>query len=151
MLEPLSYRVEVPCNQKKAFEVFSEMATWWPLDKRAMSLYETGNPARTITVDARKGGRIVEIGADDSEHHWGTFTAFDPHDYLAMDFHMGLPAEQTGTVEVKFTPMDDARTLVELVHSNWEGYGDMAEMMIKGYGSSWHMLFEECYKAACEG
>lgn len=151
MLKPLSYRVEVPCNQKKAFNVFvNDWATWWPLDKRAMSMYATGEPAKTVSVDARIGGKIIEIGADDSEHHWGTFTAFDPHGYIAFDFHMGLPPEQTGLVEVTFTPIDAGRTLVELVHSNWEGYGDMAETMIKGYGSSWHMLFAECFKQACE-
>lgn len=151
MLEPLSYRIEVPCSQKKAFEVFAgDFSSWWPLDKRAMSTYATGNPAKGLSVDARLGGKIIETGADHSEHHWGTFTAYDPYGYLAFDFHMGLPAEQTGKVEVKFVPLDDSRTMVELIHSNWEGYGDMADAMHNGYGSSWHMLFEECYKAACE-
>ncbi len=150
MLEPLSYRIEVPCNQEKAFTVFTkDMTKWWPLDKRAMSMYATGKPAKSIEVDGRAGGHVVEIGADGSEHHWGTFTAYDPFEYLAMDFHMGLPPEQSGTVAVTFIAVDATRTVVELVHSNWEGYGDKADMMYSGYGSSWHMLFEECFKAAC--
>lgn len=149
-MEPLSFRVEVPCNQKKAFDVFvADMPRWWPLDKRAMSMYATGQPARTIEIEGKLGGQIVEIGADDSRHHWGTFTAYDPYGYIAMDFHMGLPPKQAGMVEVRFTEIAAGRTLVELTHSKWENYGDMAETMINGYGSSWPMLFEQCYGQAC--
>ncbi|HEY8691536.1 MAG TPA: hypothetical protein VIR57_02230 [Chloroflexota bacterium] len=68
-----------------------------------------------------------------------------------MDFHMGLPAEKAGLVEVRFTALENERTRVELTHSNWEAYGDMAEMMRGGYGSGWVIIFEEAFKAACGG
>lgn len=152
MLEPLSYRIEVACDQKKAFEIFlSDMPSWWPLEKRSMSLYQAGAPAKALTVEAKQGGRIVEHAADGVDHHWGTITAYDPHDYIAMDFHMGLPSDKAGLVELKFVPLSGGKTMVELIHSKWENYGDMAEQMFGGYGSSWHMLFGEHFRDACNG
>ena len=149
MLDPVIKTIDVPCGQKQAFEIFCDMPAWWPLDKRSMSLMHAGGPAKSLTVDAKLGGKIVETAIDDATHHWGTFTKFDPHAHLQFDFHMGLPAQTTGQVDITFTPLTATTTRVELVHSNWEGYGDMAEMMLNGYGSSWGMLFEEAYAAAC--
>ena len=152
MLDPIVKTIEVPCSQEKAFKVFvHEMGSWWPLDKRSMSLMHSGQPAKTVRVEARQGGKIVEIGPDDSEHHWGTFKTFDPHDSVTMDFHMGLPPDSASLVEVRFTVLDDNRTRVELTQSNWEAFGDMAEMMYRGYGSGWVIIFEEAYKEACGG
>jgi len=37
MLDPISYSIEVPCNQQQAFDVFVDMESWWPLDKRSVS------------------------------------------------------------------------------------------------------------------
>lgn len=153
MLDPLVYTIEVPCNQEKAFGIFvNEMDTWWPLAKRTMSAVLAGKPAKAIRVDARQGGKIIEIAHDGAELLWGTIMSYDPHDLLKMDFHMGLPAPETpGTVEVRFTPLGSDRTQVELTHSNWEAYGDMAEMMRGGYGSGWVIIFEQGYKSACGG
>ena len=149
MLDPVIKTIEVPCSQKKAFEIFVDMSSWWPLDKRSMSLYQAGAPAKHLSVEAREGGQIIETAADDAEHHWGTFRVFTPHSHLQLDFHMGLPSDQTGQVDVTFTSLSANTAQVKLVHSNWEGYGDMAEMMLNGYGSSWEMLFVETYGGAC--
>jgi len=149
MLDPVVKTITVPCAQKRAFEIFVDMPKWWPLEKRSMSLYSAKAPAKSLSVEARLGGQIIETAADDAIHHWGTFTKFSPHNHLQFDFHMGLPATQTGQVDVTFTPLTATSTRVELVHSNWEGYGDMAEMMLNGYGSSWSMLFEQHYAQNC--
>ena len=68
---------------------------------------------------------------------------------ISMDFHMGLPPENASLVEVRFSKLDDERTRVELTQSNWEAFGDMAEMMRNGYGSGWVIIFEQAYKTAC--
>ncbi len=153
MLDPIIKTIEVPCNQAMAFSVFvDQMGSWWPLDKRSMSLYgEGGKPAKSLQVDAQVGGKIIEIGPDETEYHWGTITTYDPNDLLRMDFHMGLPAENASLVEVRFSAVGDAMTRVELKHSNWEAFGDRAEMMRGGYGSGWVIIFEEAYRAACGG
>ena len=116
-----------------------------------MSMQGGGKPAKSLRIDPKQGGKIVEIGHDDTEHHWGTIKSYDPHDSLSMDFHMGLPAENASLVEVRFTALEGDRTRVELTHGNWEAFGDMAEMMRGGYGSGWVIIFEQAYKSACSG
>jgi hypothetical protein len=64
---------------------------------------------------------------------------------------MGMPAETASLVEVRFSALDDERTRVELTQSDWEAFGDMAEMMRGGYGSGWVIIFEQAYKSACGG
>lgn len=150
MLEPVVSTIEVACDQKTAFTIFVEqMDSWWPLDKRSMSMHQ-GQVPKALLVDPRPGGRIVEVAHDDAEHHWGTFNRLDRYDFVSMDFHMGLPAETASLVEVRFTPADSGRTVVELTQSNWEAFGDLAEMMRGGYGSSWGLIFEEGFGEACD-
>jgi len=150
MLPPIVLTIEVACEKAKAFSIFTQqMAAWWPLGKRAMSLY-SGGKAMTLEVEARLGGTIVEVGDDGTRHFWGSFKRFEPHDLLVLDFHMGLPPEQSGTVEVSFTSAGPGRTAVKLVHSNWEGYGDMAAMMRKGYAGSWGLILADSFGVACE-
>ena len=152
MLDPIIKTIEVPCSQKKAFGVFvNEMGSWWPLDKRSMSMINGGKPAKSLRIEPKQGGKIVEIGHDDTEHLWGTIKSYDPHDAISMDFHMGLPAENASLVEVRFTALEGERTRVELTQSNWVAFGDMAEMMRGGYGSGWVIIFEQAYKSACGG
>jgi len=151
VLEPLISTIEVPCTQEKAFDIFvTQMGAWWPLDKRSMSMH-AGASAKSLSIEPRSGGRIVETGHDDTLHHWGTIKTYDPHDFVSMDFHMGLPPENASLVEVRFTALDTERTQVELTQSNWEAFGDMAEMMRRGYGSGWVIIFEEAYGKACGG
>ncbi len=152
MLDPIIKTIEVRCSQEKAFGVFvNEMGSWWPLDKRSMSMQHGGKPAKSLRIEPKQGGKIVEISHDDTEHHWGTIKSYEPHDSLSMDFHMGLPPENASRVEVRFTAFGDNRTRVELKQSNWESFGDLAEMMRGGYGSGRVIIFEEVYKTACGG
>lgn len=152
MMEPLIKTIEVPCAQAEAFRVFvNEMGSWWPLHKRSMSLKAVGKPAASLQVDPRLGGKIVEIGPDGSEYHWGTIKAIEPYNSVAMDFHMGMPPERASLVEVVFVRLADDRTRVTLTQSNWEGFGDMAEMLRAGYGSGWDIIFVQAYLSACDG
>jgi len=151
MLGPVVSRIEVPCSQQRAFDILvREMGSWWPLQKRSMSM-KSGRPPKALNVDPQLGGKIVEIGHDDTEYHWGTIRTFSPHDLIAMDFHMGMPPDQASLVEVQFTALASNRTEVELTQSNWEAFGDMAEMLRGHYGSSWALIFEEAYGNACAG
>ena len=148
-LDPLISNIEVPCDQQTAFEVFtSEMATWWPLEKRSMSAHHQKSP-KALRVDARVGGRIVEVAFDGHEHHWGTYRSFNPFTSVVLDFHIGLPAANASTVQVDFMALDDSRTKVVLTQSNWEAFGDLAEVMRGGYGSGWVLIFEGGFKDAC--
>jgi len=152
MIEPLINTIEVPCGQEEAFRIFvNEMGSWWPLHKRSMSLKAVGKPAKSLQVDPQLGGKIVEIGPDGTEYHWGTIKAIDPSDSVAMDFHMGMPPAQASLVEVTLVALAVDRTRVTLTQSNWEGFGVMAEMLRTHYGPGWVIIFEEAYGAACSG
>ncbi len=154
MLSPLTKTIEVPCGQKRAFDIFiNEMHTWWPLNKFTVSAMG-GAPAKTIRIEPKKGGEIVEIGPDNTEHLWGTFKSYNPYEYIAMHFHIPQPGEvvnDRSLVEVRFTVLTDDRTRVELTQSYWEAFGERAKDMKGGYGGGWTMIFEGSYKTACGG
>jgi len=102
-----------------------------------------------LSVEAKAGGRIIEIGHDDKEHLWGTITAYNPHDFLGMDFHIAEPKTSASQVEVRFTALGDARTQVLLIQSNWEAFGKKAPWKRDGYEKGWRVIFDERFKAAC--
>ena len=154
MLDPIYKTIEVPCGQEKAFRVFiNEMDTWWPLGKFTVSAMG-GKAARAIRVEAKSGGRIIEIGADGAEHLWGTIQTYEPHDFIGMDFHIPRPGERViarSLVEVRFTALGNEQTRVELTQSNWEAFGEIAKDLRGGYGGGWSIIFEQAYQAACGG
>jgi hypothetical protein len=153
MLDPIVKEIEVPCDQRTAFDVFvGDMGSWWPLERFSISAM-MGQPSRGLRVESREGGSITEIAQDGSEHLWGRFTSYDPHDYLAMDFHITHPDYPAGDftlVELRFAPLDEQRTRVTLTQSHWEAHGDIAEMVRGGYGTGWTVIFEQRYRAACD-
>jgi hypothetical protein len=156
MLDPIIKTIEVPCSQEKAFDVFvNEMDSWWPLGKFTVSAYG-GAPAKAIRVEAKQGGKIVEIGPNGAEYLWGTIKSYDPHDFVSMDFHIAPPGDETADsrslIEVRFTALGNTRTRVVLTQSNWEAFGEKAAMLRDlGYGKAWVAIFEGAYKAACGG
>lgn len=156
MLDPLIKTIEVPCSQQQAFTIFiEEMDSWWPLSRFSVSALG-GGVAKSIRVEPMLGGNIMEIGGDDTEHLWGTIRSFDPHDSVSMDFHISPPGvviHERSLVEVQFTAIEPEKTRVQLTQSNWEAFGEMAEMMRgdNAYGGAWNVIFVDAFKAACGG
>ena len=154
MLDPILKTIEVPCSQEMAFDVFiNKMDSWWPLGMFTVSAMN-GAPAKGIRVEAKQGGAIVEIGADDTETQWGTIQTYQPHDYLGLYFHIPGPdgvVQDRTNVDVRFTELGAAQTRVELTQSGWEVLGEMAGGIREGYDKGWTMIFEKAYKAACSG
>ena len=151
MFEPLVQTIEVPCDQQTAFTVFLELDSWWPKGRFATSVMR-GEVVREVRVEARDGGAIVEVCSDGEEYRWGTIRTYDPYGYLKMDFHVPHPGEASpgfSTVEVRFVPLADDRTRVELEQSDWESLGDVAEMAQSGYRTAWTAILAD-YRTACE-
>ncbi len=149
MLEPIIKTIEVSCSPEQAFTVFiDDMASWWPLDKNSVSAMN-GEVAKSTVIEPRLGGKVYEIGHDDTQHHWGTVTQYDPYSAFSMDWHIGMSAESPSVVDVKFTDIGNGKTRVELTHGNWESFGDKAEDMRKGYNEGWVGVFEKAYCSAC--
>lgn len=150
MGEPLVRTIDVPCGQGMAFSVFMDMASWWPTERFATSVMRE-QTVRELQVELREGGPIVEVSSDGQTYRWGTIVTYAPPDHVKMDFHVPHPSEESPgftTVDVHFTPIDDANTRVELTQSHWEGLGDAAEMAQGGYRHAWGVILER-YRSAC--
>lgn len=151
MIPPIEKSIIVPCDRKLAFDTFlTGMGRWWPLGKFTYSAMQ-GAPAKDIRVDPRPGGEITEIGADDSEVSWGHVVKYEPHDFMALRFHIPAPGHEDGgqsLLEIRFTATDDG-TRVDLVQSDFEAIGEMGAPSRGGYGQGWVMIFEGAYAAAC--
>ncbi len=154
MIEPLIRTIEVPCSQKNAFEVFlDKMDSWWPLGKFTVSAM-AGQPARAIRVDARLGGKIVEVGSDGTEVVWGNILTLDRHSRLVMEFHIPRPGDVVTArplLELDFVALGPTQTQVTLRQSNFEALGEMGAPVRGGYDFGWKMIFEGGYRAACGG
>ena len=151
MLDPIVKTIEVPCTQEQAFNTFvDQVSSWWPLDKNSVSAMQ-GEVAKNVTIEARPGGKVFEIGHDDTEHRWGTVTEYQPHELITIDWHIGLPQENASEVCVRFTVVSANKTKVELRHSRWEAFGEKAESMRSGYDQGWVGVFETAYNNACNG
>ena len=149
MLEPIIKTIDVPCSCQDAFNTFIEKtASWWPLDKNSVSAMN-GAVAKSVTIEARQGGKVYEIGHDGTEHHWGTLTSYNPYDGFTMDWHIGMSPDNPSEVSVSFTDLGDGKTRVVLTHSRWESFGDKAEDMRNGYNGGWVGVFEEAFKNRC--
>ena len=127
-----------------------EIGTWWPLSRFTISAM-AGGVACSVVIEPKDGGKVVEIGPDGTEHSWGKVRKYDPYGLLSMDFHIPGPQiviDDFSIVDVTFTPLADDRTKVELKQTNWEAFGEHANMLRGGYTIGWDAIFVEAYAAA---
>jgi hypothetical protein len=136
--------IEVNASQAKAFDVFTrKTSAWWP--KR----HHIGKaPLAEAIIEPRVDGRWYERGEDGTECQWGRVLAWNPPHGLilawqlnaAFQFDAGFVTE----VEVKFVPLADGRTRVELEHRNLERFGDAAEKVRGQIGADtgWRSILE---------
>ena len=149
-LPPVIKTIEVPCDQARAFDTFiSHVDQWWPRDKNSVSAMQ-GEVAKQIVMETEQGGKIYEVGFDDTIHDWGTVAVYQPHDLIELNWHIGMPAENASLVQIRFESLESNRTRVELTHTGWEAFGDKAEDMRNGYNDGWVGVFETAFKAACD-
>ena len=148
MIEPINKSIVVQRCQDTAFTVFiEEMDTWLSLGKFTVSAISVA-AAQTIRVEARAGGTSVEVGTQGQEHLWGMIRSYEPFSCIAMDFHIPQPNEvvvDRSLVELRFTNLEEEKTLVDLKQSNWEAFGEYAKALWRG----WVEIFERSYSQAC--
>lgn len=146
MLDPVRVELVVPVAQDRAFAGFAgNMASWWPLESHSISASRQGVAAATVTVDGREGGQIVERAADGATHVWGQITVWDPPRRLDFSWYVGRTPDQATHVSVWFDPVDDGRTGVTLVHSNWEVLDEAAADVRGQYDGGWQHLLGVLY------
>ena len=123
MPDPVIKTIDVPCDQRTAFRIFTEdMDRWWPKDRHSVSGME-GRTAQAVRMEPRAGGAITEIGHDGTRHSWGSVRVWEPFARLSLAWHINRPAAQATRVDVDFAPLASG-TRVTLRHHGWEAYGD---------------------------
>jgi uncharacterized protein YndB with AHSA1/START domain/uncharacterized protein YciI len=112
-LPPIRRQVVVPAPAPTAFRVFAdEIGLWWPIDELSVC-----GPGSGV---AFRDGRLVERGPAGQEAIWGTVLDWDPPRRLRLTWHPGADPGRAGEVEVTFTPVTAAQTLVTLEHRGWD-------------------------------
>jgi hypothetical protein len=128
-INPVRVSVSVGLDQKRCFEVFTdEMTSWWPAGHHIGEA-----PIEQVVIEPLVGGRWYTRHTDGSETETGVVTAYDPPNGFTVTWQIGADwafhDDLVTTIEVRFTPTDDGRTLVELEHRDLEAYGaDAAQM-----------------------
>ncbi len=146
MREPIEKSVLVPLPPAAAFDLFaSGIDRWWPKASHSLSAGE-GHPARRVTIEPRKGGRIAELRHDGAVVPWATVTEWRPGEALAFDWYVGRPEAEATQVRVTFTAAPGG-TRVDLVHT---GFGDAlaAAARCESYRTGWDAVLGGCYCAA---
>jgi uncharacterized protein YndB with AHSA1/START domain len=100
---------------ERAFEVFTELGSWWPLASKSVSQ----DDAETVVVEPRVGGRVIEKTRGGEEHVWGEVLVWEPPARFAFSWHPGRPAETAQEVDVRFAAAGET-TRVDLEHRGWE-------------------------------
>lgn len=127
----------VPLDPDAAFALFTDrMGDWWPTASHSVA----GDGVTEIRFQGRLGGRVVEVTDDGDEHSWADVTAWDPPHRFVLSWHPSPAPVAASDLEVTFTAADDA-TVVRLVHTGWERFGDRAEDLRENYRDGWdHVL-----------
>lgn len=108
--ESVERSIVVPCTMARAFQIFTaELNRWWP-----RSHSRSGNPAITVTIEPRAGGRLYERTPKGLEYEWGQVIAWEPPRHLVYHWYLGSGSEQPSRVDVHFTDLDAGRTRVSL-------------------------------------
>ncbi len=111
------HHVVVGGGPARAFAVFTDVGSWWPLAIRSV----LGAEATVGFVD----GQLVEQAVDGRTALWGTATRWEPGVAVALTWHPGRSPERAGRLEITFAGVGQ-ETLVALEHSGWDGYDDPA-------------------------
>jgi uncharacterized protein YndB with AHSA1/START domain len=149
-IQPIRQSVSVPLDAQRAFDLFvAEMVSWWPAE------HHIGDtPLTDIVIEPFAGGRWYSTHEGGEQTSTGFVTAYDPPRRLVVTWQIGADwayhEDLVTTLEVRFTPTDDSRTLVELEHRDLEAYGDDAARMYETFGApdAWGRTLEEYSRVA---
>jgi uncharacterized protein YndB with AHSA1/START domain len=138
--------VTVKAPIEHAFDVFTrQMGRWWPRETHHVG----PTPARAI-MEPFEGGRCYALADDGTETDWGRVLAWEPPGrvvfawLLTPQWAFEPDPARASDVEVRFTALGDASTLVELTHAGFERYaegGDAMRAEVDGEGG-WGLLLE---------
>lgn len=144
MIEPIRLQFEVACPVAHAFAVWTDrIARWWPADHTVSAEGDL-----VVVLEGRPGGRIFERRSNGIEHDWGVVTVWEPPNRLGYTWHLNREPTDATDVEIRFVPLGDRGTQVEIEHRGWERLGAGGEdWRDRNYGG-WSTLLPHYLAAA---
>jgi uncharacterized protein YndB with AHSA1/START domain len=151
---PVRKAITVQAPVERAFQVFTEgFDTWWP-----RSHHIGQSPLAEEVLELKVGGRCYGRSVDGSECDWGSVLVLEPPHRLVLAWRINLQwqfepdPDKASEVEVRFTPLGDGSTRVELEHRHLERHGEGFEAIGKAVDApnGWSGILEQ-YAAKVEG
>jgi len=128
---PVLKTVTVKASAARAFQVFTAgFDSWWPRSHHIGKV-----PMKRGVMEGRVGGRCYSEQTDGSECDWGEITAWEPPRRFVMAWKINAQWQyesdlaKASEVEVRFTPLGDGSTRVDLEHRNFARAGAGWESM----------------------
>lgn len=146
--------VTVRAGVERAFRVFTEgFDSWWP-----RSHHIGKSPMKKAVIEGRVGGRCYSQQEDGVDCPWGQILEWEPPRRFVMAWMISTKwtyepdLSKSSEVEVRFTPLPDGSTRVDLEHRNFERAGEGWQQMKTQVASEggWGMLLGLFAKAAEE-
>jgi uncharacterized protein YndB with AHSA1/START domain len=130
-IDPVRKSITVKASVERAFRVFTEeYDTWWP-----RSHHIGKSPMKKAIIEGHVGGRCYTEQVDGTECDWGTVLVWEPPQRFVMAWQIthqwGYEPDlsKASEVEIRFIPVAEGSTRVELEHRNLERHGEGAESM----------------------
>ena len=150
-IEPASYstvivETTIAADPARVWRALTdEMGAWWPAE-----FYAGGEPgARTMKLDARPGGLMIEHWGGDAGVVWATVNAVERGRHLEMSGLVfpkwGGPSMWLGSWELEG---DGGRTRLRFTEA---AVGRLADNYLEEKEKSWRFLFDGALKAHLEG
>jgi len=122
---PVRKSVTVKAGAERAFEVFTQgIDTWWP-----RSHHIGKSPMKKAVIEGRVGGRCYSEQVDGTDCDWGEVLEWEPPRRFVMAWKITHQwgyepdVKKASEVEVRFTPLEDGSTRVDLEHRHFERHG----------------------------
>jgi len=117
--------VTVNADVERAFRVFTaEFDSWWP-----RSHHIGKSPMTKAIIEGFVGGRCYSEQEDGTECPWGQVTAWEPPTRFVFAWQIthewGYEPDllKSSEVEIRFSPVGDGTTRVDLEHRHFERHG----------------------------
>jgi hypothetical protein len=147
VIEPIQLTFELRCSADHAFEVWTQrIGQWWPVDHTA-----SGEDGLTVVLEGQIGGRIFERTVAGVELDWGEVTVWEPPTRLGYLWHLRQDRAKPTRVEIRFVPVADDRTRVEIEHRDWERLGEAGPDLRERNRGGWATLLPHFVDAASAG
>ena len=143
---PVQKSITVRASVERTFQIFTaDFDSWWP-----RSHHIGKSPLKRAVIEGRVGGRCYSEQEDGTDCPWGFVREWDPpHRFvfswnITPEWAFEPDATRASEVEVRFTPVGQGQTRVDLEHRHFERHGAGGATMRAGVGApgGWGTLLD---------